>query len=346
MILNGFKIVIITFCVLITIGFINFLNKPKASTKEVIPSVASTPTFLNTNSPKSLPSELDVLPDSPTIKTETIREETAEYKINIEYASIEGLANKDVQNKINALFKPNVNEIRSGLIEMAKDSKKYLYVGGQSYEKRSFVVTYKSPKILSIEVDYSGYNGSAAHDFAHVYTYNFNLENGEQLSLKELFKKDSQYLQILSKKSIAYFLSKAPEEVYGQQIREGATPTDKNFKDFLLSNDSLIIVFQPYQVATGADGSQEIRIPYTDLLDIVDKNGVLKEFLVEKIPDNISFKCPESHTDKAQYIDELGKFVSDYQKANLNATIEDLGKYRVALLQKHNCAETLKNISN
>jgi len=50
------------------------------------------------------------------------------------------------------------------------------------------------------------------------------------------------------------------------------------------------------------------------------------------------FKCPEKYEDKIKYIEDLKGFIADYEKENPNATMANIGIYRVNL---NNCQKTL-----
>lgn len=50
------------------------------------------------------------------------------------------------------------------------------------------------------------------------------------------------------------------------------------------------------------------------------------------------FKCPEKYEDKIKYVEDLKNFIADYEKENPNATMANIGIYRVNL---NNCQKTL-----
>jgi hypothetical protein len=52
-------------------------------------------------------------------------------------------------------------------------------------------------------------------------------------------------------------------------LKEGTSPEDENFETFFFDNAYLTILFAPYQVASYAAGPQTLRIPTSELKDIL-----------------------------------------------------------------------------
>jgi hypothetical protein len=70
------------------------------------------------------------------------------------------------------------------------------------------------------------------------------------------------------------------------------------------------------------------QLPVQDKLDQIDR----------------TFVCPESLPSDEARQDATKLFVEQVQAADPNATIKSLVEYRMSLLAKHGCVETLKNI--
>ena len=66
-----------------------------------------------------------------------------------------------------------------------------------------------------------------------------------------------------------------------QELKKGTYPNFKNFNIFNFDNNNLIITFKPYQVACYALGSKEVKIPFKYLLEKMDNNCILKEFVYQ-----------------------------------------------------------------
>lgn len=144
------------------------------------------------------------------------------------------------------------------------------YAFGTQYEMRMSpaTVTY----IFLIYEDTLG-----AHPNAYYKTFTFDLTTGEELGIDEFFAPGSNYLATLSKTSrdilypqIATAENVSVSEVDGTMIDAGTTADIANFSNFYLDGPDLVIVFTPYQVGPWALGTQEARIPRTQL------SGLLK----------------------------------------------------------------------
>lgn len=109
-----------------------------------------------------------------------------------------------------------------------------------------------------------------AHGNSFFKTFTFNTGNGAALPLSSLFFTGARYLDTLSLMS----RSKLPDVIgkdatNAQMLNAGTTPDDKNFENFFLDNQELVILFAPYQVAPYAAGPQTLRIPLSELSSIL-----------------------------------------------------------------------------
>lgn len=113
--------------------------------------------------------------------------------------------------------------------------------------------------LLFAVTDYTG----GAHGGLNFRSFNYRLPAGTPITFDEIVR-DEQALKALSRLVVADLVRKldaAGDDVLRQWIEEGAGPDRKNFEVFLLHEDALEIVFPPYQVASWADGTQQVMIP-------------------------------------------------------------------------------------
>ena len=116
--------------------------------------------------------------------------------------------------------------------------------------------------ILSLLFTLTDYTGGA-HGGVGFRSFNYRLPGGEAITLDDVVP-DERTLQTLSRYAIAELVRKLhadEDEVMRQWIEQGAGPDRKNFAIFLLHEDALEVVFPPYQVASWADGPQQVTIP-------------------------------------------------------------------------------------
>ncbi len=143
-----------------------------------------------------------------------------------------------------------------GYDEGRKQSLQMSYVSAISPRTVSYIYT--------LALDTLGAHGNTDYK-----TFTFDLQNGRALKLNDLFIPESGYLSRLSgltRASLGAELESAPDD---PMIAAGTTPTDASFQHFFLDNDSLVILFPPYAVASYAAGPQTVAIPRSELKNIL-----------------------------------------------------------------------------
>lgn len=116
------------------------------------------------------------------------------------------------------------------------------------------------------------YTGGA-HPNTSTETFNFLMPEGRRVEFGELFSQRG--IRRVSDISIA----RLKEDLGGPDgigdmdwIKRGAGPNARNFSSFELLPRELFITFDAYQVAPYAAGPQEVRIPLSDLRDVMRPN--------------------------------------------------------------------------
>jgi hypothetical protein len=126
--------------------------------------------------------------------------------------------------------------------------------------------------IWSIKLDFSFYSDGAAHPGLYSITVNYDLAQGKELALGDLFLPNSNYLEAISNYCIAE-LSKQP--FFDTPFQEGAKPTAENYRNWNITKDGLMITFDEYQVAPYAAGPQTVVVPYSTLQTVINPQGPL-----------------------------------------------------------------------
>lgn len=146
---------------------------------------------------------------------------------------------------------------------------------GSSYDVRYKLLSAPGD-IFSIKFDVEGYSAGAAHPYHFSQTVNYNLEQGADISLADLFLPNSDYLQAISTYCIAQLKSR--DIGFEGGITQGADPTPDNYRSWNITLDGLLITFDEYQVAAYAAGPQQVTIPFSELKPLIDPNGPLGKF--------------------------------------------------------------------
>lgn len=120
------------------------------------------------------------------------------------------------------------------------------------------------------------YSNGAAHPGDYSMTLNYDLDQGRELALEDLFVSNSGYLEAISEYCITE-LSKQP--FFDGAFTTGADPTAENYRNWNITPEGLMITFDTYQVAPGAAGPQVVAIPYVQLSTLIDPQGPLGRFI-------------------------------------------------------------------
>jgi len=149
------------------------------------------------------------------------------------------------------------------------------YSNGSSLEETYSLIS-QTGDLWSFKFDFSFYSDGAAHPGLYSLTLNYDLSQGRELALGDLFLPNSNYLETISN----YCLEELRKQPYFDSFStSGADPTIENYRNWNITPQGLMITFDAYQVAPGAAGPQSIQIPYDQLRQIIDANGPLKAIL-------------------------------------------------------------------
>lgn len=129
--------------------------------------------------------------------------------------------------------------------------------------------------LWSFKFDFNFYSAGAAHPGLYSITLNYDLAQGKELGLADLFLPDSNSLETISQYCITE-LSKQPG--FEGPFADGAQPTPENYRNWNITPDGLLITFDTYQVAPGASGPIQVLVPYDQLRGLINPQGVLASF--------------------------------------------------------------------
>jgi len=206
-----------------------------------------------------------------------IKEENKElnYSLKASYPQLDAYSNTEIQKNFN-------NRIYSVVIEKIDAFKKEVVdYQGNPQMPSSFLMEYSvvnnRDNLASIKFLTETYYSQSAHPSHEIFTFNYNLKNDDIISLADLFKKDTNYLKIISDYCISDLTKQITEEGYkpdASWIAEGGGPKAENFRCFNLTGQSLIIIFQEYQVAPYVEGIKEVTIPYSKLKEVINPEWI------------------------------------------------------------------------
>lgn len=144
-----------------------------------------------------------------------------------------------------------------------------------------YTINLAQDDLVSVQFDVGSYYQGAAHPNSYTETLNYDLKNGKQLKLADLFKPGSKYLQTLSTLCVADLKKQWKEknaEVIEDMLKDGSAPTAKNYESWTITKRGIGINFDPYQVAPYAAGPQFVMVPYSALKELIKPDGPLAAF--------------------------------------------------------------------
>jgi len=148
-----------------------------------------------------------------------------------------------------------------------------------SYFETAYSVELATNDLVSIQFYVNTYYEGAAHPNHNSVTFNYSFETGKTLTLAELFKPNSNYLKVISDYSVKALKKEFGENADSDWIQNGAGLDEKNYQSWNITRKGFKITFDPYQVASYAEGEHEVLIPYSALRNIIDSQGALAKMI-------------------------------------------------------------------
>ena len=124
----------------------------------------------------------------------------------------------------------------------------------------SFHVPYNNSNLLSLNV-MNYYYAGGAHGLNNLISYNYDINTGKKLALKDMFVDGFDYKTLINKK-IREYIAKDK----GSYFSEGAEFKGINDdQEFYFSNDGITVYFQVYKIAPYAAGIRYFLIPKAEI---------------------------------------------------------------------------------
>ena len=211
------------------------------------------------------------------INTVQLNMETKALKTTVKYPQIEGLADENIQNDINAIFKKHAD---NALLEGAKNATdlapavlEFPDMPGQCETYVDYQIKYNQNNILSLVLINYEYAGGA-HGSTVQTAYTFDLKTGQQFALKDLFKSGTDFTSILNNSIKAQL----DERDLTSALFEPFKGINEN-QNYFLSNKGLVVYFNQYEILPYAAGMPEFTVYYSLLSNLLKAPEIIKENL-------------------------------------------------------------------
>lgn len=200
---------------------------------------------------------LKLVPERVQLKSESLR-----YDIDVSYPQIVGAEDSQLW-KVNQHIKDEATKLYQWPLNPGKSASEHSGL----YNTVNF--TYQSSlatdAFLSISFIGYTYGANPGNQAPQSFSVNYDLTSGKPLKLSDIFKRDSKYLEFISKYCIDV-LSRNPSSY----IKEGLSPTAANFENWHITTKGVMFEFPACKVRNCSDGDQSVEIPFSDLEAILN----------------------------------------------------------------------------
>ena len=201
--------------------------------------------------------------------------------LTAEYPELVGGAGAAGFNQlVKARVTKELADFKKQMTGLSADDLKMLPQGMNNYLDIGYNIEYADNDFVSVSFLAGNFTGGA-HPNYNYFTITYDLRNGREIKLSELFKPGAKYLALVS----AY----ATKDLQGRTMpdsgenlglaqdlfADGAKPTAENYQNWNITKKGLMFTFDPYQVGPYAAGSQTVIVPYATLREITRTDGVL-----------------------------------------------------------------------
>jgi hypothetical protein len=243
------------------------------------------------NSSKGTPFSLQQEPIEFTNGVEIIARQIREnnkklkYEIDAEYPQLTGSTDPNFEKFNQAargLVTKQVSRFRKQMAESAGDVNPVESETGSDLGA-GYTIALAKDDLISVQFDIGGYSAGAAHPNSYTDVINFDLRNGKQLRLSDLFKPGAKYLQALATYCVQDLKKQSKQKgedgmLDEDWIQRGAGPDANNFRSWTITKNGLGINFDSYQVGPYAAGPQYVLVPYSALKEIIRPDGPVAQF--------------------------------------------------------------------
>jgi len=197
-----------------------------------------------------------------TIFDLVIKEDYEALEVDITIPVIQGLEDKQVEEKINQTIQEDILDFK---YRIKTESEEYLQEakkeGGEIRKYMAiayYIVHYQTNDLLSLSVFYYWYT-LGAHGCTVQEAYNLNLANGEKISLQDILKEKKDYLEIINRE-IKRQIKLNPEAFFDDGA---AFQSISEEQPFYVIEDGIVIYFGLYEIAPYSSGIRYFKVPFS-----------------------------------------------------------------------------------
>lgn len=204
------------------------------------------------------------------VETRTIASKEDAISVDLKIPQISGMKDDKIQQSINKAMADPSLQMRD---QNTKDAREYYQETKKTgdhfwqYQVASdYAVHYNQKRILSITTDNYQFTGGA-HGGTERLPFNYDLNTGELLALKDLFSSGFDYQSIINEE-VKRQIAKQPEIYFKDS--EGFNGIG-NDRPYYLTPGYVVVYFAQYEIAPYSTGMPEFKIPVEKFGSNIDK---------------------------------------------------------------------------
>lgn len=174
-------------------------------------------------------------------------------------------------------FNQRLNELVTREVDSHRQNFKQLPItplSNGSFLDVTYTLLSQVRDLWSFKFDFSFYADTAAHPGSYSLTVNYDLDQGRELALSDLFLPNSNYLELISNYCTAQLHKQSFADSF---FLDGAKPTPENYRSWNITPEGLLVTFDVYQVAPYASGPQTVVVPFHELQAVINPQGPLSK---------------------------------------------------------------------
>ncbi|WP_315116953.1 PdaC/SigV domain-containing protein [uncultured Clostridium sp.] len=207
------------------------------------------------------------------ISTKELKESNTLMNVNIKIPVISLSKHKDIEAKLNKEIEKDILDFKENIKKSALESKKEKTLMNPYEVSVNYEVHYNKNNLLSLTISYYSHTGGA-HGMTNKKTFNIDTKTGTNASLKDLFNPGEDYKEIINT-VVREKIQENPSEYYEEISRyfKGILQD----QPFYITEDSVVVYFDLYEIAPYAGGFKEFKIPFKSF-----KNGINLDLQLKK----------------------------------------------------------------
>jgi hypothetical protein len=229
-----------------------------------------------TEQPKNEQQEQPVAQANPQSKSVEIKQDVDNYAINVKYPEFSGLSNTKALADANLALKNKIEkDISDFKQDITENSAKEL--SSKNILSNIYEITMFTNDVVSVRFNTLYYVAGMSNPSNYEEVFNYDFKNNKEIALADLFNPGSNYLAKLSNLSADSLKKQLNSQDYSKDmIASGTGEKESNFSDFVFTKSTLVVVFNPGQVASFAVGIKYVDIPWSSMADINNNSELVK----------------------------------------------------------------------